>query len=211
MRCVIFINGIIADYSGLKKWIHEGDYLVCADGGVRHCLALGLQPSVIVGDLDSASPEVVEDLAARGVAVERHPPAKDQTDLELAIERVLVDGAEEILLLGALGGRLDQTLANLLILAQREWPIPIRLAEENQLAQVLSPQKTLVLDGQIGSTVSVVPLSSVVKGITFSGLAYPLENATLHLGSTRGISNEIASHPATIRVDQGKLLVIQTL
>jgi thiamine pyrophosphokinase len=121
----------------------------------------------------------------------------------------LKDGAQEILLLGALGGRLDQTLANLLILAQREWPVPICLAEDNQLAQVLSPQKTLVLEGQVGSTVSIVPLSPAVKGITFSGLAYPLENATLHLGSTRGISNEIASYPATIRVDRGKLLVIQ--
>ncbi len=210
MRSIIFINGIITDYAGLKRWLHEDDHLICADGGVRHCLALGLQPAVIVGDLDSAPPEVVEDLVTKSVAIERHPPAKDQTDLELAIERALQDGADDILLLGALGGRLDQTLANLLILAQREWPVPIRLAEENQLAQVLSPRNMLALDGRIGSTVSVVPLSPVVKGITFSGLAYPLESATLRLGSTRGISNEIASHPATIRVDEGKLLVIQT-
>jgi len=209
MRSIIFINGIISDYPSLNRWLETDDHLICADGGVRHCLAMGLQPTVIVGDLDSAPPQVVEDLVAQGVAVERHPPAKDQTDLELAIERALHDGADEILLLGALGGRLDQTLANLLILAQREWPVPIRLAEENQLAQVLTPGKTLSLDGQIGSTVSVVPLSPEVKGITFSGLAYPLENATLCLGSTRGISNEIALPPATITIDEGMLLVIQ--
>ena len=209
MRAIIFINGIISDYSGLNRWLQADDHLICADGGVRHCLAMGLQPAVIVGDLDSTPLEVVEDLVAQGVAVERHPPAKDQTDLELAIERALQDGADEILLLGALGGRLDQTLANLLILAQRDWLVPIRLAEENQLAQVLSPGKTISLDGQIGSTVSVVPLTPEVKGITFSGLAYPLENATLRLGSTRGISNEIASPPATVRIDEGKLLVIQ--
>jgi thiamine pyrophosphokinase len=209
MRTIIFINGIISDYSSLNRWLQADDHLICADGGVRHCLAMGLQPAVIVGDLDSAPPEVVEDLVVQGVVIDRHPPAKDQTDLELAIERALQDGADEILLLGALGGRLDQTLSNLLILAQRDWPVPIRLAEENQLAQVLMPGKTISLDGQIGSTVSVVPLSPEVKGITFSGLAYPLENATLRLGSTRGISNEIASPPATVRVDEGKLLVIQ--
>ena len=209
MRAIIFTNGIVSDYSDLNRWLQADDHLICADGGVRHCLAMGLQPSVIVGDLDSAPLEVVEDLVAQGVLIERHPPAKDQTDLELAIERALQDGADEILLLGALGGRLDQTLANLLILAQRDWPVPIRLAEDNQLAQMLTPGKTISLDGRIGSTVSVVPLTQEVKGIMFSGLAYPLENATLRLGSTRGISNEIASLPATVRIDEGKLLVIQ--
>ena len=114
-------------------------------------------------------------------------------------------------MLGALGGRLDQTLANLLILAQRAWPVPIRLAEENQLAQVLRPGTTLTLDGQTGSTVSIVPLSPAVTGITFTGLVYPLENATLRLGSTRGISNEIASPPATVRISSGQLLVIQAV
>ena len=131
MRTIIFVNGIISDYSSLNRWLQADDHLICADGGVRHCLAMGLQPSVIVGDLDSAPSEVVEDLVAQGVLIERHPPAKNQTDLELAIERALQDGADEILLLGALGGRLDQTLANLLILAQRDWPVPLRLAEEN--------------------------------------------------------------------------------
>ncbi len=211
MRATIFVNGIIADYSSLDRWLREDDYLICADGGVRHCLAMGLRPAVIVGDLDSAPPAVVAEMAAKGVAIERHPPAKDQTDLELAIERALRDGADEILLLGALGGRLDQTLANLLILAQRAWPVPIRLAEENQLAQVLRAGTTLTLDGQTGSTVSIVPLSPAVTGITFTGLVYPLENATLRLGSTRGISNEIASPPVTIRISSGQLLVIQTV
>ena len=140
--------------------------------------------------------------------VERYPVAKDQTDLELAIERGLRAGANEILLLGALGGRLDQTVANLLILAQRHWPVPLRLAEGNQLAQVLRSGETLALQAAPGSTVSAIPLSAAVTGITYTGLEYPLHDATLTIGSTRGVSNVVASAPATITIRDGVLLVV---
>lgn len=210
-RAVIFVNGHVADYAGLARWLRADDHLIAADGGLAHCFALGLTPHVVVGDLDSASPEVVAELAAQGVPIERHPPTKDQTDLELAIERALSDGSSEIWLLGALGGRLDQTLANLLILAQRDWPVPIRVAEGDQVAQVLAASRTLDLAGEVGSTVSILPLSPHVTGITFKGLLFPLKNATLAMGSTRGISNEIASMPASITIEAGTLLVVQTL
>ena len=142
MRAVVFVNGEVQDYTALASWLRPGDHLIGADGGTRHMLALDLMPDAVVGDLDSLEPETVTELIAQGVDVERYPVAKDQTDLELAIERGLRAGASEILLLGALGGRLDQTLANLLILAQRNWPVPLRLAEGNQLAQVLRSGET---------------------------------------------------------------------
>ncbi len=208
MRAVVFVNGEVQDYTALAKWLRPGDHLIGADGGTRHMLALGLMPDVVVGDLDSLEPETVTKLIAQGVDVERYPVAKDQTDLELAIERGLRAGASEILLLGALGGRLDQTLANLLILAQRNWPVPLRLAEGSQLAQLLRSGETLMLPAAPGSTVSAIPLSAVVTGITYTGLEYPLEDATLTLGSTRGVSNVVASSPATITIDEGVLLVV---
>ena len=208
MRAVVFVNGEVQDYTALAKWLRPGDHLIGADGGTRHMLALGLMPDAVVGDLDSLEPETVTKLIAQGVDVERYPVAKDQTDLELAIERGLRAGASEILLLGALGGRLDQTLANLLILAQRNWPVPLRLAEGSQLAQVLRSGETLMLHAAPGSTVSAIPLSAVVTGITYTGLEYPLEDATLTLGSTRGVSNVVASSPATITIDEGVLLVV---
>ncbi len=208
MRAVVFVNGEVHDYDGLAHWLRIGDYLIGADGGTRHILALGLAPDAVVGDLDSLEPSIVAQLGAQGVAIERHPVAKDQTDLELAIERGLRAGADEILLLGALGGRLDQTLANLLILAQRQWPVPLRLAEGNQLAQVLRSGECLTLHAAPGSTVSAIPLSPLVSGITYAGLAYPLTDATLAIGSTRGVSNEIAAPPATITIREGVLLVV---
>jgi thiamine pyrophosphokinase len=208
MRAVVFVNGEVRDYTALAGWLRPGDYLIGADGGTRHILALGLHPVIVVGDLDSLEPQTVTDLAAQGVEIERHPVAKDQTDLELAIEAGLRAGAEEVLLLGALGGRLDQTLANLLILAQRNWPVPLRLAEGDQLAQVLRSGGCLTLHAAPGSIVSAIPLSPIVTGITYNGLEYPLVDATLAIGSTRGISNVVASSPATITIKEGVLLVV---
>lgn len=208
MRAVIFVNGEVHDYTALAAWLRPGDYLIGADGGTRHILALGLRPDAVVGDLDSLEAETVTELAASGVEIERYPVAKNQTDLELAIERGLAAGAADILLLGALGGRLDQTLANLLILAQREWPARLRLAEGDQLAQVLRGGQSLTLHAAPGSTVSAIPLSPAVTGITYNGLEYPLLDATLALGSTRGVSNVVASSPATITIKEGVLLVV---
>jgi len=211
MRAVIFINGTIDDYATFASWIAADDYLVAADGGARHCLALGLRLDAVVGDFDSLEPVLVEQLAAAGVLIDRHPVAKAQTDLELAIEFALHQGATEILLMGAVGDRLDQTLANLLILAQREWLATLTLVERNQLAQLVRPGQTLILQAQVGDTVSILPVSDTVTGITYTGMRYPLINATLHLGSTRGISNEVAATPATVTITTGRLLVIQTL
>ena len=211
MRAVVFVNGIVSDYAALRRWLQPDDYLICADGGSRHCVQLALRPDVVVGDMDSADPAVLATWQDAGTALERHPTGKNQTDLELALERAIRDGAEDILLLGALGGRLDQTLANLLILAQRAWPARIRLAEGDQVAQILLDGEVMTLTGAVGDIVSVVPLSPEVTGITYVGLEYPLEGAALRLGSTRGISNVIAAHPATIAIDRGILLVVQSV
>jgi thiamine pyrophosphokinase len=208
VRAIIFVNGMVEDYDSLRRWLQPEDYLICADGGTRHCTALEITPHAIVGDMDSADPAVLAAFAKDGADVERHPPAKDRTDLELALERALRDGASEVLLLGALGGRLDQTLANLHIIAQRHWPVPIRIAEGAQVAQILTGGDRLTLNAPVNSTVSVIPFSPQVTGITYTGLRYPLYDATLRFGSTRGISNEIAARPATIEIGEGVLLVV---
>lgn len=211
MRALIAVNGTIDDYVSVTAQIRPDDYLIGADGGTAHLLAMGRRPHVVVGDLDSLPGSVLDELVASGTDVERHRRDKDQTDLELAIERALADGAEEVLLIGALGGRLDQTLANLLILVQREWRAPVRLIEGDQIAEVLRGPGSLELSGSIGSTVSLIPLSAVVRGIQYQGLMYPLQDATLPFGSTRGISNEQIESRAVVEIREGVALVIHTV
>ncbi len=211
MRAVIAVNGTLHEYASILTWLRPDDYLVGADGGTLHLMAMGRPPQVIVGDLDSLPADILDELVAQGVRIERHRRDKDQTDLELAIERAIADGATEVLLIGALGGRLDQTLANLLILAQRAWTAPVRIIEGEQVAEVLRGPGMLTLHGEPGATVSLIPLSATVSGITYRGLRYPLENATLTLGSTRAVSNEFAASTATISIDDGMALIISTL
>jgi len=202
---------MIHDYDALRPWLRPGDYLIAADGGTRHALALDVRPHVIVGDMDSLDPPLLAELQAQGTEVERHPTGKDATDLELAIERAVDDGAGEIVVMGALGGRLDQTLANVLILAQRVWPARISLGEGSQVATLLRGGERLRLGGAPGTTVSLLPLTPEVTGITYEGLLYPLTGATLRLGSTRGLSNQVAAQPATVRIASGLALVVQVL
>lgn len=211
MRTVIAVNGKIDDYAELARLLRPDDYLIGADGGTLHLLAVDRSPDVVVGDLDSLSLATVASLIAAAICVERHNPEKDQTDLELALERAVQDGASEIVLVGALGGRLDQTLANLLIVAQRDWPVPVRIVEGDQVAEVLRGPGRLVLHGPVGSVVSAIPLSAAAAGVTYIGLEYPLCDATLHFGSTRGVSNVLALPPASISLDSGILLVIHSL
>lgn len=219
MRAIVFINGVIDEYDWLRTLIQADDYLVCADGGTRHCLAIGKIPHIVVGDLDSVDEETVANLAEQGVAIEEHPRAKNETDLELAVDRAVsllsedispdatTNEVNELLLVGALGGRIDQMLANLFILAQRNWPVAMRIVDQGQEAQLVRGGQTLTMVGNIGDTVSALPLSESVTGITYTGLVYPLDNATLALGSTRGISNEMAYTKATVSVGTGVLLV----
>ena len=209
MRAVVFVNGDIADYAAVPRWLRKDDYLIAADGGARHMEILGLSPAVIVGDLDSIDPALLSRLQKEGADVEQHPAAKDATDLELAIARAVRDGATEILLLGAFGGRLDQTIANLLTMAHNSWTVPLTIAEGDQLARVLRGRQSVTLSGPTGGYVSAVALSEEVSGVTYRGLEYPLENATLRLGSTRGVSNTLASSPAQISIESGILLVTQ--
>ena len=211
MRAVVFVNGDIANYAALARWLRKDDYLIAADGGARHMEILGLSPAVIVGDLDSIDPALLLRMREEGADVEQHPAAKDATDLELAIARAVRDGATEILLLGAVGGRLDQTIANLLILAQKNWAVPLTIAEGDQLARVLRGRQSVSLSGPTGGYVSAVALSEEVTGVTYRGLEYPLENATLRLGSTRGVSNTMVSSPAQVSIESGILLVIQQI
>lgn len=213
MRAIIFVNGTVDDYAALDRLLQPEDYLIAADGGVYHCLALNRMPHILIGDLDSVDPATLDSLAAQQVPIARYSSDKNETDLELALDHALGLGDEgelsAILLVGAMGGRLDQLLGNVLILAQRDWPVPLILESGTFRAQVVRPSAQLTLTAPVGSTVSALPLSDRVTGITYTGMRYPLENHTLPLGSTRGMSNVVDVAPATVKIASGKLLIVE--
>ncbi|MCJ7694978.1 MAG: thiamine diphosphokinase [Anaerolineaceae bacterium] len=206
-RAVLFVNGEMENPDHLS--ITKCDYLVAVDNGMRHLVTLNLTPHLLIGDLDSIDPDHVEFLQAKGVEIRRFPPEKDQTDLELALELVIQKGFTRILMVAALGGRLDQTLANIALLGRDDLKdIDIRM--EDGLTSVFIVRNESRFDTSPGDTISLLPLGTPVSGITTHGLAYPLEKETLYPHQTRGISNTAIADEVSIKKSQGNLLCIHT-
>lgn len=211
-RALIFANGEQIDLPAVRRLVRPGDTLISADGGLRHLSALGLMPHLLIGDLDSVNPQQLENLKATGVQIEQHPVHKNETDLELAVEAAIRGGAAQILILGALGGRLDMTLANIFLLALPELAaVDARL--EDGLEEVFLIQagaEGRAIDGQAGERVSLLPLAGPAQGIRTAGLYYPLHDETLFPERTRGISNLMIASRAHVRLESGTLICIHT-
>ncbi len=211
-RIIIFANGELNQPELLAASLRPTDRIFCADGGARHALALGLMPEIIIGDLDSLPPDVVSRMAAAGVTIQRHPVNKDQTDLELALAVAVAACPDEILLVTALGGRLDQMLANILLLTQPAYAgARITVVDGRQRATLLRDNQQLTLTGQPGDILSVAPLSAQVTQVTLRGVKWPLTQATLTLGSTWSISNQFAAGQASVEIGRGLALVVHIM
>jgi len=207
MRAIIIANGQIHDNDLHRSLVAPTDLVICADGGAQQALALGLLPQVVVGDLDSFDESLRLRLEKMHCQFIVHPTRKDETDLELALRYAIDIGVGEILILGALGGRIDQTLANVLLLALPE----LRSVEAKILGggqRVLLIKDEALIEGQVGDTLSLLPLTKEVTGIYTEGLEYPLENGALYLGPSRGVSNALTAPQARVRVGQGLLLAV---
>ncbi len=209
MKSIIFANGEFCPPEHPIK-IHGENLVIAADGGSRHCQSLGIKPNVLIGDLDSTSPDLIKDWQEAGVTVIRHPARKDQTDLELALFYAQENGAKQIEVYGAVGGRLDMSYGNLLLLAHKELTADIKLLCGGEEVQVVREGNTANLVGSPGDTVSLLSLQPGQSRITTEGLEYPLENENLAFGVTRGISNRLAADQATIQLNTGLLAVIHT-
>ncbi len=205
LRVIIFANGGYTSPSTLQP----GDLIIAADGGARHCLALGLTPSLVVGDFDLLDERQLTLLRQAGAELVQYPTQKDYTDLELALQHACQLGATEILVLAALGGRWDQTLANMLLPASEEFAaLPIRLIDGEQEIQLIHANRQMELHGHPGDTVSLIPLKGDADGVRTEALEYPLYGETLHFGSTRGISNVMTAESARVSLVKGLLCCI---
>lgn len=209
MHVLVVANGAPSDLPA-RKWVPEADLVVAADGGAANARRLGLHPSVIIGDMDSIAPADRAELEAAGVQLVSYPANKDATDLELAVRYAVEEGAQTITLVGAMGGRPDQSLANVFLLTL---PIlngvVVRLVGDGW--EAFSVWGLLELPGRAGEVVSLIPLTPEVSGVTTAGLFWALNNATLRFGSSLGISNEMTGATARVSVSQGLLLVVHVM
>lgn len=210
MKAVVVAGGEVGP-SDLAL-LDDAQLVVAADGGALALSAAGRQPDLLVGDLDSLDEEVVTQLVDLGTQVESHPRDKEATDMELAIERCLAVGADEVVLVGALGGeRRDHAIANLLLIADPALrDVDLRIVHARTTVTALHAGDELTLRGTAGDLVSLLPLGTDATGVTTRGLRWALSGDTLRFGRSRGLSNEVASTPASVRLQGGVLLVVES-
>ncbi len=208
-RAYILANGDVRDYARQKACLRTDDLLIAADGGLRHFKAIGLQPHILLGDLDSVIPEEIDEARAHGVRVIRFPVDKDETDLQLAIDQAMEEGCLQIVIGGGLGGRLDQTLGNIFLLQQPAHPsVSVRL--DDGLEEVFLITSEAKIDGQAGDIVSLLPLGGPVYDVKTFDLKYPLNYERLFPEKTRGISNVMTDNRARVTISRGLLICIHT-
>ena len=218
---LVFANGELAAGDWVWPYLERAGAVIAADGGLRHLLALGRRPDVLIGDLDSLPPGVATETAANVAgAILRYPREKDETDLELALLYAVEHYPDaEVLILGGAGGRLDHLLANVLILAHpRLLGRPIRFVADRQSAWLVAagapadaggaPAGATTIAGAPGDIVSLLPLGGPAHVAATSGLRWPLRDEWLAFGPARGVSNEMTAETATVRLDQGALLCV---
>jgi thiamine pyrophosphokinase len=207
MTGVILCGGRIADYRFMRKYLDGADLVISADSGARHCKGFDVVPDLLVGDFDSVSDADYKGLVSAGVEIARFPVEKDMTDSELAIDIALEKGCSRVIMLGALGTRLDHSVSNLFLLKKLlDRGAEGILADENNEARLID--SSIVLDREKDAFLTLLPIAGPARGVTTQGLYYPLENATLEVGSSWGVSNKFSSEKAVVTVRQGALLVI---
>ena len=183
--------------------------VIAADSGVELALQLGLPCGVVIGDLDSASPEALAEAERLGARIERHPADKELTDLELALDLAVSHGAHEIVLIGGGGGRNSHLLANAGLLGSDKYAhVVIRWLLPRTEIQIARADRPVKVTGRPGELVSLIPVGGDAIGVTTGGMRWPLSDELLPAGSTRGVSNELLAEIATVAVTGGTVLVV---
>lgn len=187
----------------------DGCFVIAADSGLQSAERLGVAVHLVVGDLDSVDADTLQRAVSGGASVERHPAAKDATDLELALAAAAARGPRRIVIYGGWGGRFDHLLGNTLALASPTLNgTSVEWHADDAVVHTCRATTPVTLRGAAGDVVSLVPLGGDATGVTTSGLAWALEDDRLEAGSTRGISNEMTNATAHVSIRSGIVLVV---
>ena len=206
MKAYVFTGGDIVK-ENICEIPSDSDLVIAADAGYATALSLGVTPSVAVGDFDTlgeyhfpSDPEVI-----------RLPAEKDVSDTQAALDIVLERGADEIVIIGGLDGRLDHTMANLgLVSMLTRKGIPTVITDGRNCVRYLENSSAVVAKENF-KYLSLVSISERSRGVTLRGVKYPLEKATLSTDApSLSVSNEIVENAALISVKRGKMYIIES-
>jgi thiamine pyrophosphokinase len=200
----------VAQRDKFNEVVVAADYVVAADSGLHLALACGRMPDLVIGDMDSVNPSLLEQARGGGAEIRSFPQDKDATDLELAVETVnssVEPKFDSVTVIGSQAGRVDHLLSGMLLLGSERFS-GLRIDAwfgDTYIAIVRDSRKILAETGQF---VSVMALNATAQGVRSTGLRWAFHGEELSPGSTRGVSNEFVEAIAAISLDQGCLAVI---
>jgi thiamine pyrophosphokinase len=204
---IIFAGGDLVP-DEIRPLLPQGALVIAADSGLHSAQRLGLAVDLVVGDLDSADPAAVDRARAAGAAVEQHPPDKDATDLELALEAALDRRLGPVTVVGGAGfGRIDHFLGNAQVIGSPRFA-SLHIRWRVKGATVIPVHDRAEICGSPGDTITLLATGGPAINVVTNGLLWHLEGDTLEPGSTRGVSNEMTTDRATISLAKGVLLAI---
>ena len=203
-KIVIIANGTVNNLDFHKKLLENVDVIICADGGAYTAKQMNIVPDYIIGDLDSTSASTLEYFRNLNTKI-INDDAQDKTDLELALSLAGTLEPIEIIILGAIGDRIDHTLANILCLANLKSNIKARIIDEKNTIELIDKSTEIV--GDKDDIVSIVPLTDI-SGLTYTGMKWLVSNEDTRIGWF-GISNRLSETNASVGLKDGKLLVIR--
>ena len=202
MKALIIAGGLLPPRALVKKLALSSDVIVCADGGTKGALRNGIEPDVVIGDLDSLPLELRTRLKRAKIISSTN---QNQTDLEKALLYLFRRKVKRITILGGTGKRIDQTVANISLLQKYYRKTNLKLVDPTGLVEVVRSRAKF--RARRGETISLLPVEKVAR-VTTKGLLYPLMNENLEIGS-RGVSNKSTGGTVEIHVRRGMLLLVR--
>lgn len=210
MKASIIANGNIDSLEMLLEEINSSDIILCADGGAKYAYSCSIIPDFLIGDFDSINSDILDFYTDQKVEIIKYPKEKDFTDTEICVYKALELGCSEICIVAGVGGRIDHSLGNigLLHLINRNGAYGCITGKD---CTIYLCNREISIQGEIGDTISIIPLMGDAEGLYSSGLKYALNNSTLEFGKPTGVSNEMIDISCKITITKGEVLVIKSL
>lgn len=185
--------------------------IIASDKGLEVLDKCNIKPNYIIGDFDSLNENILNKyINDETVKIIKLNPEKDYTDTHMALKLAIELKSTDITIIGAIGSRLDHTLANINILKEAlENKVICRILNENNNITLINKNITIKKEEEY-PYISLIPLTTNVTGVTLNGFKYPLDNATMKIGKSIGVSNEQIEDNATIKLEEGILIIIRS-
>ena len=207
-RTLIITGGEINEQFLVDEVKQDYETIIAVDKGLETAQKLNIKINHIIGDFDSVNTKILE--SYKNINIIKLNPEKDYTDTHMGVKLAIEQGSKDITIVGWFGTRMDHVLGNINIMKEAmEQNISCRLINKTNEIKLIN-KKTILKKDEKYKYVSLIPLTTEVSGITLEGFKYPLQEATLKIGESIGISNEITAEKATIDIKNGILILIKS-